>query len=720
MERSGVELQLADHVPTSTSPRSERDGDGGTAGSRDESMEYGSEARPFLEEEVADEKESRRSWKFGAMRTCGGPIPSTIAWLGLTVSLIFTLTVLSLTLGASVPSRSYGSESSAAHGVPAGSQGDTHTPNLVYEEDIPETPQMRSPDEYILQPSWDYHATPTTREYYWTITNAVLNPDGVFRPMTLINNQFPGPLVEINEGDTLVVHISNRGINATSMHFHGIFQNGTNAMDGTVGVTQCAIAPGSNYTYKFEVKGQSGTYWYHAHHSAQASDGVLGPMVVHAENEKTELQKLDYETDRIVMVQDHYHNTTAELLMDYLQPGRENEEPVPDSALINGRGLRDCGDFGGWNCDNSSVGLQSLEVPEGGRHRLRFINTGAFAEFQIEIDEHPFFITEVDGTDVNPVPFHRLNILPAQRYSVIFEANSTRERAFWLRARMVTHCFRRKNPHMKEDIRAVVRYGDSAQKSAHHSRVIPTSKSWNETIEVICRDLNTSSLHPVMAQDPPHPDGFVPLRANFMTGAWRLTRGFFNGSNWNMNATSPTLHRLLDARANNTSGLGNLNRSFGINSQMFDPARDFVLQTKGIQTLDIAINNFDDGAHPFHLHGHKFFVLTPSLKGYPPAPEDLPRYLEQTSALENPLRRDTVTVAGYQWVIIRVVLDNPGMWAFHCHNAWHAEAGMVMQLLARGDEIESSQVGRAERELCLNHGVTKGNRPPDSIWFGQF
>ncbi|KAG5913171.1 hypothetical protein E4U42_001393, partial [Claviceps africana] len=141
-------------------------------------------------------------------------------------------------------------------------------------EHVPPTPRLRDSSEYVLSPSWDAAAEPATREYRWTITDARLNPDGVYRPMMLINNQFPGPLVECNEGDSIVVRVRNEAANATSVHFHGLFQNGTNFMDGTVGVTQCPIAPGSSFTYRFRVRGQSGTYWYHAHHSAQAADGL--------------------------------------------------------------------------------------------------------------------------------------------------------------------------------------------------------------------------------------------------------------------------------------------------------------------------------------------------------------------------------------------------------------------------------------------------------------
>ena len=34
-------------------------------------------------------------------------------------------------------------------------------------------------------------------------------PDGVERQMFVYNNQFPGPLIEANWGDTIVVHVTN-------------------------------------------------------------------------------------------------------------------------------------------------------------------------------------------------------------------------------------------------------------------------------------------------------------------------------------------------------------------------------------------------------------------------------------------------------------------------------------------------------------------------------
>jgi FtsP/CotA-like multicopper oxidase with cupredoxin domain len=568
---------------------------------------------------------------------------------------------------------------------------------------------LQRPISYILDPGWDYNSPSTERHYHWTVEDTVRNPDGVYRPMVLLNGQFPGPLIECNEGDTLVIHVDNKATNATSIHWHGLYQNGTNWMDGTVGITQCPIAPGAQFLYTFAVTGQSGTYWYHAHHSMQASDGLFGPLIVHAKNER-ELQPVEYLTDRVVMVQDYYYDMSSELMMTYLEPDRENAEPVPDSALMNGKNVRNCNKLPLRKCDSSLAALETFNLQPNENHRLRFINVGAFAEFQIQVDEHDFAVTEVDGTDVvGRNRYHRLNILPAQRYSIILSTNNTNADSFWLRARMVTTCFAEENPELEPEVRGIIQYTSTVDSTT------PTSRDWPEIVELECRDLNTSDLRPVVPlRAPEKADATVELRSNFEIGDWRLSRGFMNETSFRPNLRQPSLYRVLDGmRAENSSftGAGQATIAF-VNAKAFDIKRELVYQTTGISTLDIIISNFDDGAHPFHLHGYKFWVLAHGSGYFDPA-------LYDSLDLSNPLRRDTATVEAFGWVLLRFVADHPGIWAFHCHVSWHAEAGLLMQFITRSDELRNSDVPKEQRELCKLDGAEKGKTPDDSIWFGD-
>jgi len=91
--------------------------------------------------------------------------------------------------------------------------------------------------------------------YDWNITWVQANPDGLaMRPVMGINGQWPLPQLNFTKGDQIVARVTNLlGNESTSIHFHGFFQNGTNDMDGPVGVTQCGIAPGSTFVYNFTV-----------------------------------------------------------------------------------------------------------------------------------------------------------------------------------------------------------------------------------------------------------------------------------------------------------------------------------------------------------------------------------------------------------------------------------------------------------------------------------
>jgi len=66
----------------------------------------------------------------------------------------------------------------------------------------------------------------------------------------------------------------------------------------------------------------------------------------------------------------------------------------------------------------------------------------------------------------------------------------------------------------------------------------------------------------------------------------------------------------------------------------------------------------------------------------------------------NALRRDTLTVRSYDWALIRFVADNPGLWALHCHMAWHMEAGLLMQFMSRADVMRTMDVPSEVKGLC--------------------
>ena len=98
-----------------------------------------------------------------------------------------------------------------------------------------------------------------------------------------VNGTSPGPLLEAEVGDLVEVTLVNENVaDGTTLHWHGV--DVPNAADGVAGVTQDAVAPGEEHTYRF-VADQAGTFWYHSHQVSheQVRGGLLGAFVVHPE-----------------------------------------------------------------------------------------------------------------------------------------------------------------------------------------------------------------------------------------------------------------------------------------------------------------------------------------------------------------------------------------------------------------------------------------------------
>ncbi|KAI0485165.1 multicopper oxidase [Xylariaceae sp. FL0804] len=593
-----------------------------------------------------------------------------------------------------------------------------------------EVPFRRPDDDYTLDPAWDFGAPSQVRTYDWTIVERDGNPDGVSKPMTVINGQFPGPLVEINEGDIVVVNVRNQASNSTAIHWHGIFQNGSNWQDGAAGITQCPISPGNSYQYMFNVTGQTGTYFYHGHQGVQALEGLVGPIVVHSRTE-ADRQPTPYASDRVLLLQDWYYDSASGLMRDVLSPGVENA-PIPNTALINGLNQAVCSNHPGRKCSElQGLSVPSLDLSQGQSHRLRVINVGAFAWFQVAVDKHELTVIEVDGTTVEPTLDKTVLIAPGQRYSAVIAADHPDKTSFWLRARMVTSCFAEpKLPeHGVDEAKAIVSY-HADQKARHDDQgdeKEPILPQTNSEIEYIarCRDMGAAKS---FAPSPPLPapvsaDHSWYLRSNLAIGDWRLQRGVLNSSSFRPNLTSPSIYRILDGLAEGDERF----TAEGVNDEAFDSLSELTISHNAAETVDIVLQNMDENSHPFHLHGAQMWVLGAG-HGYFPGYEALGlrpggRGLldaRNASVVANPLRRDTATAEGFGWALLRFVADNPGVWLFHCHVLWHSEAGMAMQFVARPDLMRAWEVPDAARRLCdaPAEDLLRGSSPKDEVFYG--
>lgn len=105
---------------------------------------------------------------------------------------------------------------------------------------------------------------------------------------------------------------------------------------------------------------------------------------------------------------------------------------------------------------------------------------------------------------------------------------------------------------------------------------------------------------------------------------------------------------------------GNGQYVWKINNQVYPNAQPIDIQQMKLVRFQFV--NTTMMPHPMHLHGHFFQVDN----GHGSGP-----------------MKDTVIVDPMQKVTVNWISDNPGAWAFHCHNVYHQGAGMMRVVKVR-------------------------------------
>ncbi|KAJ8087400.1 ferroxidase fet3 [Marasmius tenuissimus] len=494
-------------------------------------------------------------------------------------------------------------------------------------------------------------------EVWWNITFVEnVNPDGLAERRAIgVNGSWPPPPISVNTTDSLMVHVQNSLDSVTSLHHHGMFFNSTPWMDGAVGVTECGIPPGGTFDYVVPINasGQWGTYWVHAHASGHYVDGLRAPLLIHRPNET---YASAYDEEFTVVLGDWYHTEHSELLKDFINiknPG--GAEPVPDSGLVYfAQNASYLPPISGKrpSATTSSVGFNenaTLPFQPGKTYRLRIVNTSAFAMFYFWIEGHDMRIIEVDGTDIEETPVNMLSVTVAQRYSILVTARNDTSSNWAIHANMDTDMFDTIPDALNPNVTSSITYSASAALT-------------DGTVEEYSM-VDDLSLAPVEKITAPAATKTIEVEVIFDTMDDGTNRAMFNQVTYN----SPKVPAILSELT-----LG----SDAVVENAYGPL-SFVVGDR--EVVDLVVKNGDAGKHPFHLHGHRPFLVnraddytSTNATLNPPNP---------TANLSNPLRRDTFHIPSGASATLRFVADNPGVWFFHCHIEWHLEAGLALQFI---------------------------------------
>lgn len=205
-----------------------------------------------------------------------------------------------------------------------------------------------------------------------------------------VNQQLPGPTIEVSEGDTLVVHVVNGAPYPMSMHWHGIFQLQSGWADGAHMITQCPIPPSGKFTYVFNVTGQEGTLWWHAH-SSMLRATIYGALIIKPRGGYP------------------FPAPYAEIPILLGEWWNRNVDDVETDGLLTGLGpaMSDAFTINGSPGDQTpcgGAGIFQVEVEPGKTYLLRIINAAVNAELFFRVAGHTFTVVAVDASYTNPHP----------------------------------------------------------------------------------------------------------------------------------------------------------------------------------------------------------------------------------------------------------------------------------------------------------------------------
>ncbi|KAI9776533.1 MAG: hypothetical protein M1839_009514 [Geoglossum umbratile] len=512
---------------------------------------------------------------------------------------------------------------------------------------------------FTANPETDAPDTGVTRYYDFTIARGQIAPDGVQRQALLINGQFPGPIIEANWGDIIQVKVTNNlGDEGTSMHWHGFLQKETPYYDGVPSVSQCPIAPGKTFTYKFRAS-QFGTTWYHAHYSAQYSGGVVGPLIIYGPPSAP----CDIDLGP-VMLSDWYHKPYEKIVENVVGTDIASLPPHSDSNLINGKMAYNCSLITDGTPCQPDAPLSKFKFQSGKTHRLRLINSGADGVQKFSIDNHKITVIAEDFISIQPYDTNVVTVAVGQRSDILVHANGKPGDVVWMRSTLVgdAPCGLADQP----DALAIVYYEHASTTG------LPTTTSSVDT--KVCANDDLSKSVPAFPMVPGAAEVTMNIAINLTINETGHAVWTMNGQTFRANYNNPIL--LL-------AKLGNISYPDHPEWNVYNFAEN--------KTIRIVFDNLIPFAHPMHLHGHNMFILHEGPGKWDGATITNPK---------NPARRDTQLLQPLGHMAIQINADNPGVWPFHCHIAWHLSGGLYINVMERPADISEMEIPDVMAQTC--------------------
>lgn len=410
----------------------------------------------------------------------------------------------------------------------------------------------------------------------------------------------------------------------TLIHWHGLTP--PVEQDGVPMLSQPPLKPGASYEYDF-ANTRSGTHWMHSHVGLQEQQLLAAPLIV-----RETAEAVFDEQEHVILLHDFTFRDPGDILAELRGGGGAHAAHAMDHSQMNhgtmGHGTMGHGTMDHGTMDHSRMGHGASGGSPAGM-MLNDIVYDAYLANDRTLDDPEVVQVEKGGVV-------RLRIINGAAASNMWIDTGPLEGDLIAVDGNAVHPVRHNLFPLAVAQRADIRLRIPAE-----GGVFP----------ILFRPEGTTELTGVVLATPGASIGRMTASARDVAPA--LTTDF--------EFRLRSVARLPDEPVTRTEMVmltgGGPDYLWGINGR--SGMHDTVFTVREGEIISVMMHNMTSMSHPMHLHGHYFKVTAIGNR-----------------AIDGALR-DVVLVPPMETVTVTFHADNPGTWAFHCHHAYHMNAGMM-------------------------------------------
>jgi FtsP/CotA-like multicopper oxidase with cupredoxin domain len=454
------------------------------------------------------------------------------------------------------------------------------------------------------------------RTRVWTYLGRVVK--GPPETLQTIPGSYLGPTIRVRTGQKVRIRFTNELPEPTIVHWHGLHV--PEPMDGH---PRFLIARGQTYVYEFEVINRAGTYWYHPHHhnrtGPQVYSGLAGLLIVSDETDGA--LGLPSGTEELCWVlQDRVFDQGNQLVYRAGMPMEQVSGFLGDRMLVNGQ-------------ERPSLALGTRA------YRVRLLNGSNSRIYKLAWDDGtPMTLIGTDGGLLEqPSARPYLMLAPGERADLILDLSQHRiGSSLALRSLPFSGVESVMGMGMGRGMGGMMR-GASALPNGAPLSIL--------TIQVQRRETSDFHLPATLStfEASWRPGQIDPSARRVLTVQFGMMQWLLNGRTFEMDGVAP----------NETVAL--------------DSTEVWEFDNSGAAMMGMRL------AHPLHLHGRQFRVLS--------------RQVDPSLAKEWEFLREGFTDAGWKDTVLVMPGERvqilvhftryPGLFLYHCHNLEHEDMGMM-------------------------------------------